>query len=230
MKKRFVSLTFLLILFPLASQAAGNLAKLTMENQGKKLAVVSISANNFGGSLQGWNSADTTELMSSRLNLMLDLTERAFSADWAVVPASSFITKPEFIALAGEQRDVGAPVFEGIRMPLLSKNRKQLIKARVDKDIAMKLAQVTGAEFLAVIYSEWAVKTGNFVPTSKALTKNVVSIYDASGNQVFNRRLDKVGKKTLGAFSAVYVGEDTIDQWVHAYKAGFEAMYAGRTR
>jgi hypothetical protein len=230
MKKIFSSLITLLVLFPLATQAASYLPKLTTQNQGQKLAVVSLSANNFGGSLQGWNSANSTDLMSSRLNIMLEFTEKAFSAGWDVVPASSFVTKPEFIALAGEQRDVGAPMFEGMYMPLLSKNRKQLVKAQLDKDVAISLANVTGADFMAVIYSEWAVKTGRFVPTSKALTKNVVSIYDAKGKQVFKGRLDKMGAKTLGAFNAVYVDDGTIDQWVNAYTSGFAAMYAGRKK
>lgn len=230
MKKIFSSLITLLVLLPLATQAASYLPKLTTQNQGKKLAVVSMSANNFGGSLQGWNSANSTDLMSSRLNSMLEFTENAFSAGWEVVPASTFVTKPEFIALAGEQRDVGAPMFEGMYMPLLSKNRKQLVKAQLDKDVAVSLAEVTGADFMAVIYSEWAVKTGRFVPTSKALAKNVVSIYDAKGKQVFKGRLDKMGTKTLGAFNAVYVDDDTIDQWVDAYTSGFSAMYAGRKK
>lgn len=230
MFKRLLSLLCLLILVPITVNAAPYLPKLTNEHQGAKIAVVSLSANNFGGSLQGWNSSDTTDLMVSRLNTMLAFTEETFGAGWEVVPASSFVSKPEFMALAGEQRDVGTPMIDGIYMPLMSKNRKQLVKARIDKDVAVALAQVTGADFLLVIYSEWAVKTGRFVLTSKALTKNVLSIYDANGKQIFKGRLDKMGKKTLGAFSAVYIDDDTIDQWVDAYTYSLAAMYAGRKK
>ena len=94
----------------------------------------------------------------------------------------------------------------------------------------VKLAAITGADFMLVIYSEWAVKTGSFVPTSKPLTKNVVSIFNAAGKQVFKGRLDKMGPKTLGAFATVYVDEETIDYWANAYKDSIAAMYAGRKK
>jgi len=220
----------LVLVLPLSVQAADYLPKLTIENADKKLAVVSISANNFGGSLQGWNDANSTDLMTSRLNDMLDFTEETFAAGWDVVSASTFASKPEFIALAGEQRDVGAPMFDGIYMPLFSKNRKQLVKADIDKDVVISLAEITGADFLMVVYSEWAVQTGRFVPTSKPLTKNVISIFNSSGKEVFSGRIDKMAPKTLGAFNAVYVDKDTIDLWAQAYKDSLAAMYAGRKK
>jgi hypothetical protein len=161
---------------------------------------------------------------------MLEFAEETFAAGWEVVPASSFVTKPEFIALAGEQRDVGSPMFDGIYMPLLSKNRKQLVKAMIDQDVALVLIDVTGADFLVIIYSEWATKTGQFVPTTKPLTKNVVSIYDSAGKQEFKGRIDKMGTKTLGAYGSVYVDNDTIDVWVDSFKKSLTAMYAGRKK
>jgi hypothetical protein len=215
---------------PFSAQAAKYLPKLVMANEGAKVAIVSISANNFGGSLRGWANANSTDLMSSRLNVMLEFAEETFAAGWEVIPASSFVTKPEFIALAGEQRDVGSPMFDGIYMPLLSKNRKQLVKAMIDQDVALVLIDVTGADFLVIIYSEWATKTGQFVPTTKPLTKNVVSIYDSAGKQEFKGRIDKMGTKTLGAYGSVYVDNDTIDVWVDSFKKSLTAMYAGRKK
>ncbi len=215
---------------PFPRKGGSYLPKLAAENPGKKIAIVSISANNFGGSIQGWGDANATDLMTSRLNTMLAFAENTFAAGWEVVPASSFVARPEFIALAGEQRDVGAPMFDDIYMPLLSKNRKQLVKAMIDKDVALALIDVTGADFLVVIYSEWTTKTGSFVPTTKPLTKNVLSIYDNAGKQAFKGRIDKMGAKTLGAFSAVFVDEDTIDYWVDSYKLSLTAMYAGRKK
>ena len=50
--------------------------------------------------------------------------------------AGTFAGKDEFQVLAGERREVGLPVFDGKTMPLFSKDRKQLIKAEVDKDVA----------------------------------------------------------------------------------------------
>ena len=230
MKYKTILAIIAVTLMPFASQAKDYLPKLAIDNPGKKIAIVSIAANNFGGSLQGWNDANSTDLMTGRLNDMLTHTEELFAKGWDVVPTSSFASQPEFIALAGEQRDVGAPMFDGVYMPLFSKDRKQLVKALIDKEKVVALAGITGADFLVVIYSEWAVKTGGFIPTSKPLTKNVVSIFDASGKQVFKGRLDKMGRKTLGAMGAVFVDEETIDHWANAYKDSISAMYAGRKK
>ena len=121
-------------------------------------------------------------------------------------------------------------MFDGIYMPLLSKDRKQLVKAKIDQDVALALIEITGADFLVIIYSEWATKTGQFSPTTKPLTKNVISIYNSAGKQAFAGRIDKMGDKTLGAFGAVFIDEDTIDHWVESYKKSLTAMYAGRKK
>jgi len=205
--------------------AGKTIAALGQQFAGKKIAVASISANNWGNTLQGWNSSDTTDLMTSRLNQMLDYTETLLAKDWTVVAAKDFVGKPEFYQLAGEQREVGLPRIGDRDMPLFSKNRKQLIKAQVDKDVAIKLCAATGADLVVLVYSEWTVATGKFVPTSKALTKNVVGIFDAKGKQVYSGRKDTVGRKTLGGLGKVVVNKDTIDQWVAAYKMGIDDLY-----
>jgi len=210
------------------AEAAKSISDLGKANAGKKIAVVSISANNWSDSLQGWNSADTTGLMTGRLNQMLEYTETLLAHDWTVVNAASFAEKPELQALAGEQREVGLPKFGQVRMPLFSKDRKQLIKAAIDKDVAAQLAKVTGADYLLIVYSEWAVATGKMVPTSKSLTKNVVSIFDAKGKQIYNNRKDTIGDQTLGGMGRVVVDEKTIDQWVVAYRKGIDTLYGAK--
>ncbi len=220
---RYVSLV---LCFAMSSAAlSANIGSLGIQNKGKSIAVVSVSANNYAGSLQGWNSANTSELMGTQLNTMVVGIESLLAKDWTVVNAASFAGKSEFQALAGERREVGLPVFDGKSMPLFSKDRKQLIKAEVDKDIAIKLAQITGADFILIAYSEWAVATGRFVPTSKALAKNVVSIYDAKGKKVFEDRADTQGDRTLGAMQKVRVDENSIGEWVVAYDKGIHTLY-----
>ncbi len=204
---------------------AGNIGTLAIKNKGKSIAIVSVSANNYSNSLQGWNSANTSELMGTQLNKMVGLIETLFTKDWTVVNAATFAGKDDFQVLAGEQREVGLPVFDGKTMPLFSKNRKQLIKAEVDQDVAVKLAKVTGADFVLIAYSEWAVATGRFVPTSKSLAKNVVSIYDASGKKVYEGRADMQGNKTLGAMGSVVVDQNSIGEWVTAYDKGVHELY-----
>lgn len=227
MRKFSVRLATAFILLFGATQAAlaGNIGTLGIQNKGKTIAVVSISANNYGGSLQGWNSANSSELMGTQLNQMVGLMETLFAKDWTVVSASTFAGKDEFQVLAGERREVGLPVFDGKTMPLFSKDRKQLVKAEVDKDVAVKLAKIAGADFILIAYSEWAVATGRFVPTSKALAKNVVSIYDASGKKVYGDRADTQGSKTLGAMGSVMVDQNSIGQWVEAYDKGIHTLY-----
>lgn len=222
MKKRmlmvFASLLFAIL--PVAVFAATGVKDVAKANPGKSIAVVSLSANNYGKQLQGWNDANTSDLMASKLNLMLAMIENNLSGDWKVVKAETFVKKDKFQALAGDMRDVGVPDFDGSKLPLFGTDRKQMVKARIDPELAKKIAAVTGTDFIVIIYSEWAVAEGSMIPTNKALTKNVMSIYDKDGKQVFTDRIDRIGKKTLGALGIIVVDEDTIDQWVDAYLAG----------
>lgn len=219
-----ISLAFLSI----SLQAGTTLPKLAKKHKGKSLAIVSISANNYNDSLQGWNDSNTDELMRNQLNDMLNYSEALLAKDWKVINAKTFIGKAEFQKLAGEQREVGLPNIDGKALPLFSKNRKELVKARITKDKAKQLIEVTGADFIMVIYSEWAVKTGSFVPTSKALSKNVVSVINSDGKQVYNKRSDKVGDIALGALGNVVVDKDTIGQWVVSYKLAIDALAIGK--
>ena len=207
------------------ASAGGTISTLGVQNKGKSIAIVSISANNYNNSLQGWSSANSSELMGTQLNKMEGMIETLLAKDWTVIPAQSFASKDEFQALAGERREVGLPSFDGKSMPLFSKDRKQLIKAEVDKDVAVKLARIAGADYILIAYSEWAVATGRFVPTSKALAKNVVSIYDAAGKKVFEDRSDAAGDRTLGALGSVVVDQNSITEWVSAYDKGIHALY-----
>jgi hypothetical protein len=222
---RYLSSIFLLLLATASVAGSGTIGSLGLQNKGKKIAIVSISANNYGGSLQGWNSANSSELMGTQLNRMVSVIETLLAKDWTVVPAASFAGKEEFQVLAGERREVGLPVFDGKTMPLFSKDRKQLIKAEVDKETAVKLAAISGADFILIAYSEWAVATGKFIPTSKALAKNVVSIYDAEGKKVYEDRADAQGDKTLGALGSVTVDQNSISEWVTAYDKGIHTLY-----
>jgi hypothetical protein len=222
---RFLASVSVLLLAMSSAAMAQTIGSLGAKNKGKTIAIVSVSANNYGNSLQGWNSANSSELMGTQLNRMVGVIETLLARDWTVVSTQSFAGKDELQALAGERREVGLPIFDGKTLPLFSKDRKQLIKAQVDKDVAVKLAQIAGADYILIAYSEWAVATGRFVPTSKALAKNVVSIYSADGKQVYNDRADAQGDKTLGAMGSVMVDQNSIGEWVTAYDKGLHTLY-----
>lgn len=227
MKKIILMLAAIVMALPVVVNAGTTLPKLAAENPGKKIAIVSVSANNFGNSLQGWNTALTSDLMQSRANEMLKIAEQLFADKWTVVPAKNFIKNPEFQKQAGTPMEVGIPILGGNPLPVLAENRKQLIKANMDEEKAKALAAITGADFLVIIYSEWAVQTGKFVPTSKALAKNVMSVFDAKGKSVYRGRSDRMGKKTLGTMGQVVVDNGTIDEWVNAYREGITALKSG---
>jgi hypothetical protein len=193
--------------------------------QGASVAVVSVSINDFGGSLQGWNQTITSDLMYTRATSMLQMAEAELARHFRVVPAPQFIGNPHYQQLAPEPFEVAVPSVGEHYMPVFADERGQLVRAQVSPGMAQALAQVTGTDLVAVVYSEWGVATGGFVPTSKALSKNVVGLFDASGREVFRKRVDRRGRKTLGAFGRVVVDENSIDEWVEAYREGLELIF-----
>jgi hypothetical protein len=192
---------------------------------GASVAVVSLSINDFGGSLQGWNQTLTSNLMYSRATAMLQMAEQELSRHWRVIPAPQFIANPAYQQLAPPPFEVAVPMIGDHPMPVFAEDRSQLVRARLSPHMAQELAHATGADFVAVVYAEWGVATGRFVPTSKALSKNVIGIFDADGYEVFQKRVDRRGQKTLGAFGSVVVDENSIDEWVEAYREGIELIF-----
>ena len=85
-------LSCVLLLAATSVAGAGTIGSLAAQNKGKSIAVVSVSANNFGGSLQGWNNANASDLMGTQLNQMVGEIEKLLSKDWTVVNAASFAT------------------------------------------------------------------------------------------------------------------------------------------
>lgn len=194
------------------------------QHPGGRIAVVSVSANNFADSLQGWNAARTSDLMGSRVAKMLETAERTLGAKWKVVPANRFVGNRSFQKHKKQKFDVGLAKLRNGTLPVFAGDRGELIKAYLDPAQAQALAKATGADLVAVIYSEWAVATGKFVPTAKALTKNVVSIYSSTGERVYHARKDQLGRETLGAWGRVVVNEGTIDQWVDSYEVAVASL------
>jgi len=209
-----------------SSCASQSLSGLAMQTQGRSVAVVSLSVNDYARSLQGWNSTRTSGLMTDNAANMVRSIEQQFAGHWNVIPAESFVGRPEYQALAGPPREVAVPYFANGIMPLFGNNRPDLVAARMDPAKAQALAAVTGADLIVVVYAEWGVKTGSFVPTSKALAKNVMSIFDASGQQVYHGRRDVMGERTLGAFAHVVVDENSISEWVNATQSGIAQLLA----
>ena len=222
---RFVLLLSVALLHtPFAAAGNPNMAKIAKTTKGLSVAIVSLAANNFGGSLQGWNTAITSDLMKSRMEKMLAFSDEAFGKHWEVIPVADYIDNPDYLEQAGPDREVGVPYVNDRAMPLMADDRGELVKCRISPEKAKALTKATGADLVVLIYSEWAVATGGFVPTSKPLTKNVVGIFDAAGKSIYKGRLDQMGKKTLGMSGLVTVDDNTIDHWVEAYQTALGAM------
>jgi hypothetical protein len=194
------------------------------QHTGSEIAVVSVSANNFADSLQGWNQTRTSDLMGKRVTRMLTSAERSLGHKWKVIPANRFVGKPAFRSQKIGTFEVGLAKLPNGTLPVFAMDRKHLIKAHLTSVQAQALAKATGADLVAVVYSEWTVATGKFVPTAKALTKNVVGIYSSTGELVFHGRKDQMGTQTLGAWGHVVVNDETIDQWVDSYEVALATL------
>lgn len=203
------------------------MTQVVSEHAEGKLAVVSLSVNDFNGRLQGWNKTNTDNVLDAKMNEMLAETEKQLSGQFSVVPAADFTASEGYQSLAGPDREVAVPKPAGAPMRLFGEDRKELVKAHLPAEKAPKLCEATGASLLAVIYSEWTVATGSYVPTSKPLAKTRMSIYDCSGKQLYVGRKDEMGERTLGAGGQVVVDLETVDDWIAAYGRAFAILLAG---
>lgn len=218
---------FLALLLTASCKGKGSLTTVATETKGKRLAVVSLAVNDYGGSLQGWNKQNTDDLLSKKMNEMLGIAEARFGQKWTVVPAAGFVASPGYQSQKGPAREVAVPKIDGQPMQLFGNDRKEMVKTTVAPAKVAALAKATGADLLAVLYLEWTVATGSFVPTSKPLTKTVVGVYDAGGNKLYHGRKDVMGERTLGAFGKTVVDENTINDWIGAFDKGLTALLSG---
>jgi hypothetical protein len=188
-----------------------------------KVAVVTLTVNNFGGALH-WGQGDM--LIPTTMGEMLNITESALAGYWTVKPATEFVTNDDYRALSIGQVKSGlfGPTVNEQAMPSFTEKRNEVVKGVLEKSTAQKLVSLLEVDAVVLVYSEWAVVTGSFVPTSKPLAKNCLSMYDKSGKQLFYGREDVQGKKTLGAGGHVTLNDETIHHWSEAYSRGLDAI------
>lgn len=224
MKSKLLVTAHALLLLSIVSCGGPSLRSVMATTTGQRAAVVSLSINDYMGALQGWNSTRTSDLMGSRAMTMLTAAEGIVGQHWQIVPAASFVGNPEWAQLA-TQYEVAVPQVGNVAMPTFAPDRGSLVGARLTPIQAQTLARISGANVLVVIYTEWGAISGGFIPTSKALTKTVVGIYDANGVELFHGRRDARGERTLGAFGHVVVDDGSIDEWVNAFTSSLATMF-----
>ncbi len=208
--------------FGLSSTAfAGDAPKL------QNVAIVSLSVSDVGGSVQGGSIGSTpvSKLINDAVNTMVDDAEKKLGAKWNMVKVSSFIDNAGYRKPSVEKTlNVFVPQVNGKEMAVFTQVSKEIKGGILDAEKAKELCKALNVDGVVLIFSEWASKTGGFVPTTKALTKNILTVWDSSGNKVINKRVDTVGNKTLGVGGFKAVNEETINEWRDSYNRSLDEI------
>ena len=189
----------------------------------KKVALVSLNINNY--SAFGMKGSIQPRLINSNVTKMLNFTEKALGKYWKVKRVRTFIKNKKYYNLSKGRANKRyfAPKVKGKTMPVFSKSNKEVIRGTLSKKTAQKLCKTLKVDAVMLVYTEWTLQTGRFVPITKALSKNCIAMYVKSGKQFFYGRKDVLGKKPIGgAFVRAQINQKTITQWVQSYKTGLK--------
>lgn len=193
-----------------------------------KVALASLAVTNWGGTATGTSGSekDAARLIDSTLAGLLADTEKKLSGVAQVTKASGFVGTPGYRSL-NIKNDLGAmvPKVGGQPMAVFTKENDELIAAALTPEVAKKLCANLKVDGVVVVYSEWSYAQGHFIPTRRALVKNVVSVWDRGGNLVFNKRVDETGEGVIGGpYGPIVVNDGTIKQWAGAYAKSFDQI------
>jgi hypothetical protein len=213
-------------LVTVALAGCGSMSYLTVASQrgGQTIAVVSLAVSEFGGRIRTWNAVHNTPFMTGYAAQMVGIVEQNLASNYQVVPIDSFVAEEAYQSLAQNRPYAALPDFGGYEMPFFGYHRKHLATAQVAPEMAQALAQAVGTDLIAVVLAEWGAKTGGVVPTSKALARTTLTVYDASGARIYRGRKQAMGSRTLGAFGHVVVDENSITEWVDAFARTVELL------
>ena len=211
-----------------ACGGGGNVS--TLPTQVNRVALVSLSVNDWGGSVKSGSvgSEGTEELIYSGLGEMVAYTEQKLAGKWQVKKVADFIGRPEYRAL-GVERTLTAylPKISGQEMPIFTKVSKELKSGSISPDLAKQLCAALEVDAVALVFSEWTVKTGGIVPTTKAVSKNIITLWDSNGRKIFNKRVDMMGTRSLGAFGFKAMNRDTVLEWTDTFKRSLDQIFSG---
>src|SRR5574337_714441 len=192
----------------------------------KKVAVVSLAVNDVAGTvIIGSVGGSVPELIRGTVNHMVDDAEKKLGQKWKVIKAASFINNAGYRNTGVPKTlRVYVPKINGREMPVFTEVGKEIKSGQLNPQKAMTLCKALNVDGVVVIFSEWSSRTGGIVPTTKAVTKNVLTVYDGSGKQVIKKRVDLVGKKTLGARGIKAVNQKTIEEWRDSYNRSLDKI------
>jgi len=206
---------------------AGSTAQSGEGSSIKKVAIVSFTVSDVAGSVRSGSVGSTSvpTLIKNTVNGMLNDAEKKLGKKWAVTKVSGFIDNAVY-RKAGVPKtlSVFVPKVNGRDMPVFTEVSKEIKGGQLDPQKAKQLCKALNVDAVILIFSEWSAKTGSFVPTTKAITKNVFTVWDKNGEQVIKKRVDTVGKKTLGAGGIKAVNKETIGEWHESYKVSLDKI------
>lgn len=182
----------------------------------KNVAIASFSVSDWGGSVKrgsiGRKSLD--EIINERLVKLIYSTENSLSKRFKVKKVSQFITNREYHKLASKKiLSVYTPKIKGKSMPVFTTVSRDIKGGMINPETAKKLCKTLKVDAIVLVFSEWTSRTGGLVHMTKAVTKNVFTMWDRDGNLIARRRIDKMGRKPLGSFGVKAVNEDTLTEW-----------------
>jgi hypothetical protein len=192
-----------------------------------RVAVVSFTVSDWGGSVKGGSIGTTpvAELISNAAGKMLSDTEDKLSSKWKVAKVSSFINNPKYHDLSSSKTlSVFVPKINGKEMAVFTQVSKEIKRGTIAPQTAMDLCKTLDVDGIVTVFSEWTAKTGGFIPMTKAVTKNVVTIWDSNGRQVTRKRVDMMGKKPLGFGGFKAVNENTINEWHDSFNRAMDKI------
>jgi hypothetical protein len=194
-----------------------------------KMALVSFSVRNWGDMVSGTaGNAKATALINSTLAGLLATTENKLSGVKRMNKMATFIDNAAYRGMnVKSEIDLMQPRVNGMLVPNFAKSEGDVVAATLTPAVARKLCATLQVDAVVVVYSEWAWAVGHFVPTKRALAKDVVTVWDRNGNLIFNKRVDETGEGVLGGpYGPVVVNKGTIKQWSGAYLNALDQIVA----
>jgi hypothetical protein len=193
----------------------------------QRVAVVSFSVSDYGGSVRGGSIGSTpvADLINSTVTKMLNDTESKLSNKWHVAKASAFINSAGYHDLSSRKTlSVFVPQIDGKEMAVFTQVSKEIKSGQIDPQTAIELCKVLNVDGIVLVFSEWTSKTGGIIPMTKAVTKNVLTIWDSNGRRVTKKRVDMMGKKPLGFSGFKAVNESTINEWSDSFNRAMDKI------
>lgn len=188
---------------------------LKAQKEVRKVAVVSFALNDWGDNSAvrvGGDSASggfgnsfktQREAIQRATDQLLPKTEARLAEQWQVKKASSFVASNSYRSLTvAKTLDAYVPEVAGTPLGVFKQNSMALKKARLEADTAKALCKSLGVDAVFVIFSEWTTTTGSQVPITRPFSKNVISVWDKNGQEIFVRRVDQMGKVVIGGAGA----------------------------